>query len=32
GKIVCTGGKNTEDVSKAVEDLLEKLSSMGLLH
>ena len=32
GKIVCTGGKNTEDVSKAVEELLEKLSSMGLLH
>ena len=32
GKIVCTGGKNTEDVSKAVEDLSEKLSSMGLLH
>ncbi len=32
GKIVCTGGKNTEDVSKAVEDLSEKLNSMGLLH
>ena len=32
GKIVCTGGKNTEDVSKAVEDLSEKLNSTGLLH
>ena len=32
GKIVCTGGRNTEDVSTAVEDLSEKLSSMGLLH
>jgi len=32
GKIVCTGGKNTEDVSKAVDDLSEKLNSMGLLH
>ncbi|EMR74575.1 TATA binding protein of transcription factor TFIID [Thermoplasmatales archaeon SCGC AB-540-F20] len=32
GKIVCTGGKNTEDVSKAVEELSEKLNSMGLLH
>ncbi|UCF11978.1 MAG: hypothetical protein JSW06_08040 [Thermoplasmatales archaeon] len=32
GKIVCTGGKNTEDVSKVVEELLEKLTSMGLLH
>jgi len=32
GKIVCTGGRNTEDVSTAVEDLLEKLTSMGLLH
>ncbi len=32
GKIVCTGGRNTEDVSKAVQDLSEKLTSMGLLH
>jgi transcription initiation factor TFIID TATA-box-binding protein len=32
GKIVCTGGKNTKDVSTAVEELLEKLTSMGLLH
>jgi transcription initiation factor TFIID TATA-box-binding protein len=32
GKIVCTGGKNTEDVLKAVEEQLEKLTSMGLLH
>ena len=32
GKIVCTGGRKTEDVSTAVEDLSEKLSSMGLLH
>lgn len=32
GKIVCTGGKNTGDVSKAVEELLKKLTSMGLLH
>jgi len=32
GKIVCTGGRNTEDVSKAVQDLSEKLNSMGLLH
>jgi transcription initiation factor TFIID TATA-box-binding protein len=32
GKIVCTGGRNTEDVSTAVQDLSEKLNSMGLLH
>ncbi|MCK5261908.1 MAG: TATA-box-binding protein [Thermoplasmatales archaeon] len=32
GKIVCAGAKKVEDVSKAVEELLEKLSSMGLLH
>ena len=32
GKIVCTGGRNTEDVSTAVQDLSEKLTSMGLLH
>lgn len=31
GKIVCTGGKKTEDVSTAVENLSEKLSSLGLL-
>ena len=32
GKIVCAGAKKVEDVSIAVEALLEKLSSMGLLH
>ena len=32
GKIVCAGAKKVEDVSTAVETLLEKLSSMGLLH
>lgn len=32
GKIVCTGGRTTEDVSAAVEQLFENLSSMGLLH
>ncbi|GAH11486.1 unnamed protein product [marine sediment metagenome] len=32
GKIVCTGARSTEDASKAVEDLSEKLSSSGLLH
>jgi transcription initiation factor TFIID TATA-box-binding protein len=32
GKIVCTGGKNTEDVSKAVEKLSKELTSLGLLH
>jgi transcription initiation factor TFIID TATA-box-binding protein len=32
GKIVCTGGRNTEDVSTAVQDLSQKLNSMGLLH
>jgi len=32
GKIVCTGGKNTEDVSTAVEKVSKKLTSMGLLH
>jgi len=31
-KIVCTGGKNTEDVSTAVEKVSKKLTSMGLLH
>jgi len=28
GKIVCTGGRNTEDVSTAVQDLSEKLTSI----
>ena len=32
GKIVCTGGRNTEDISTAAENLSEKLNSMGLLH
>ena len=32
GKIVCTGGRNTEDVSLAVQNLSKKLNSMGLLH
>ena len=32
GKIVSTGGRNTEDISTAVEDLLKKLTSMNLLH
>ena len=32
GKIVCAGGKNTEDVSTAVEKVSKKLTSMGLLH
>ncbi|MFO7678298.1 MAG: TATA-box-binding protein [Thermoplasmatota archaeon] len=32
GKIVCTGGRNTEDVSLAVQNLSEKLNSMDLLH
>ena len=32
GKIVCTGGRNTEDVSIAVEKVSKKLTSMGLLH
>jgi transcription initiation factor TFIID TATA-box-binding protein len=32
GKIVSTGGRNTEDISTAVEDLLKKLTSMSLLH
>ena len=31
GKIVCTGGRKTEDVSIAVENLSEKLSLLGLL-
>ena len=31
GKIVCAGGRTTEAVSTAVEDLSEKLNSMGLL-
>jgi transcription initiation factor TFIID TATA-box-binding protein len=32
GKIVCAGGRTTEDISTAVEQLFDKLSSMGLLH
>jgi len=32
GKTVCAGGKNTEDVSTAVEKVSLMLSSMGLLH
>jgi len=32
GKIVCTGGKNTEDVSTAVEKVSGELTSLGLLH
>jgi len=32
GKIVSTGGRNTEDISTAVEDLSKKLTSMTLLH
>ena len=32
GKIVCAGGRTMEDISTAVEQLFEKLSSMGLLH
>ena len=32
GKIVCTGGRNIEDVSKAVEKLSEELNSLGLIH
>lgn len=32
GKIVCTGGRNTDDVSIAVQNLSEKLNSMDLLH
>ncbi|MEA3487307.1 MAG: TATA-box-binding protein, partial [Thermodesulfobacteriota bacterium] len=31
GKIVCTGGRRTEDVSTAVENLSKELSSLGLL-
>ncbi len=31
GKIVCTGARNTEDVSIAVEKLSEELTSLGLL-
>ena len=32
GKTVCAGGKNTEDVSTAVEKVSKNLTSMGLLH
>ena len=31
GKIVCTGARQTEDVSKAVEKLSEELTSLGLI-
>ncbi len=31
GKIVCTGAKNIEDASKALEMMKEKLSSIGAL-
>ena len=31
GKIVCTGAKNFEDASKAIELMKEKLSSLGAL-
>ena len=32
GKIVCAGARSTEDASKAVEQLSEELTSLGLLH
>jgi len=32
GKIVCTGGRKTEDVSVAVENLSKELTALGLLH
>ncbi len=32
GKIVCTGGRKTEDVSVAVEKLFKELTSLDLLH
>ena len=32
GKIVCAGARSTEDASKAVENLLEELTTLGLLH
>ena len=32
GKIVCTGGRKTEDVSVAVEKLSKELTSLDLLH
>ena len=31
GKIVCTGAKNMDDVTKAIETMKEKLSSIGAL-
>jgi transcription initiation factor TFIID TATA-box-binding protein len=31
GKIVCTGARQTEDVSKAVEKLSEELTSLDLI-
>ena len=32
GKIVCTGARKIEDVSRAVEKLAAELSSLGLLY
>jgi len=32
GKIVCTGAKNVEDASRAVDKLSEEFTSLGLLH
>jgi len=32
GKVVCTGGRKTEDVVVSVEKLSEKLTTLGLLH
>jgi hypothetical protein len=32
GKIVCTGAKSVEDVSKTAEKLSKELDSLGLLH
>jgi transcription initiation factor TFIID TATA-box-binding protein len=32
GKVVCTGARKTEDVSASVENLSNKLTSLGLLH
>ena len=32
GKIVCAGARSKEDASKAVENLSEELTSLGLLH
>ncbi|RLF46104.1 MAG: TATA-box-binding protein, partial [Thermoplasmata archaeon] len=32
GKIVCTGARKVEDVSRAVDKLAAELSSLGLLY